>query len=183
MTSGLPDTLQQRIRKTRKCWHWTGGTWDGYGIVKWQRKQWRAHRLVYTILVGPIPEGMHLHHRCLNKVCVRPTHLEPKMPSVHAKDHGIGGMGAINAQKEACPRGHPYDSVSYRGDRECSTCKNERGRQYWQRKAERQGRAVGVRNNSKTHCPKGHEYTEENTYVSTKGSRICRVCRREGQRK
>ena len=38
-------------------------------------------------------------------------------------------------------------------------------------------------NASKTHCPKGHEYTEENTYVygedtATPGRRKCRVCRR-----
>jgi hypothetical protein len=31
----------------------------------------------------------------------------------------------------------------------------------------------------KTHCPKGHEYTSENTYVCPKGSRACRKCRCE----
>lgn len=29
----------------------------------------------------------------------------------------------------------------------------------------------------KTHCPQGHEYTEENTY-SWGGKRACRICRR-----
>ena len=28
----------------------------------------------------------------------------------------------------------------------------------------------------KTHCPKGHEYTDANTYVSKRGSRSCRTC-------
>lgn len=32
-------------------------------------------------------------------------------------------------------------------------------------------------NATKTHCPQGHEYTEENTYRSVKG-RECRMCRR-----
>lgn len=31
---------------------------------------------------------------------------------------------------------------------------------------------------AKTHCPKGHPYTAENTYRNTKGSRVCRECRR-----
>jgi hypothetical protein len=31
-------------------------------------------------------------------------------------------------------------------------------------------------NARKTHCPQGHEYTPENTYVQPKGSRACRTC-------
>jgi len=29
---------------------------------------------------------------------------------------------------------------------------------------------------NKTHCPKGHEYTEENTRLNNKGHRRCRTC-------
>jgi hypothetical protein len=44
----------------------------------------------------------------------------------------------------------------------------------------------GAINKRKTHCPEGHEYTEENTYISrpqphnrkTSGGRECRTCRR-----
>jgi len=31
----------------------------------------------------------------------------------------------------------------------------------------------------KTHCKRGHEYTRENTAVSTRGTRRCRACARE----
>lgn len=34
---------------------------------------------------------------------------------------------------------------------------------------------------AKTHCPKGHQYTVENTYHGTNG-RACRACQREHQR-
>jgi len=30
---------------------------------------------------------------------------------------------------------------------------------------------------SRTHCPRGHEYTEANTYRSPSGDRICRACK------
>jgi hypothetical protein len=33
----------------------------------------------------------------------------------------------------------------------------------------------------KTHCPKGHPYDEENTYVKPSGSRACRACRRKAK--
>lgn len=39
------------------------------------------------------------------------------------------------------------------------------------------------RNNRKTHCPHGHEYSEANTGIRTDGSRYCRVCRYIKQRK
>lgn len=39
-------------------------------------------------------------------------------------------------------------------------------------------RGVGItaRNASKTHCPRGHEFTPENTYTTTQGKRQCRTC-------
>jgi hypothetical protein len=39
-----------------------------------------------------------------------------------------------------------------------------------------------VHNRDKTHCPKNHEYTEENTYVSKRGQRNCRTCHRDDVR-
>lgn len=42
----------------------------------------------------------------------------------------------------------------------------------------RSGEAARQRNLAKTHCPKGHEYSPENTFVSKSGSRSCRTCNR-----
>lgn len=38
-------------------------------------------------------------------------------------------------------------------------------------------------NAAKTHCPKGHEYTEANTYAYADGRRHCWACNREGARR
>lgn len=44
----------------------------------------------------------------------------------------------------------------------------------------RNGRSVQA---NKTHCPQGHEYTPENTYIRPNGNRSCRVCRKLGMRR
>jgi hypothetical protein len=41
------------------------------------------------------------------------------------------------------------------------------------------GSGFGSRNAAKTHCPKGHEYSPENTAVNSNGARYCRICHRE----
>jgi hypothetical protein len=35
---------------------------------------------------------------------------------------------------------------------------------------------------AKTHCPQGHQYTDDNTYLDPNGARHCRTCNRERQR-
>lgn len=35
---------------------------------------------------------------------------------------------------------------------------------------------------SKTHCPKGHPYDDDNTYINSFGRRSCKVCRKERSR-
>jgi hypothetical protein len=44
------------------------------------------------------------------------------------------------------------------------------------------GTVTGARQRAKTHCPKGHEYDEANTYVDKRGCRNCRTCAREKHR-
>ena len=45
------------------------------------------------------------------------------------------------------------------------------------------GRAIGGMQPKKTHCPQGHEYSEENTYVYN-NTRKCRICiKAEGRRR
>ena len=45
-----------------------------------------------------------------------------------------------------------------------------------QRENMRRGVGISTRNAEKTHCPQGHPYTHENTFVSKRGQRTCRLC-------
>lgn len=40
------------------------------------------------------------------------------------------------------------------------------------------GKKTGLYQKSKTHCPQGHEYSKENTYIRPNGKRCCRICAR-----
>jgi hypothetical protein len=50
---------------------------NGYGRIGYGGKEPVAHRLIYELLVGPIPLGHILDHLCRNRNCVNPEHLEP----------------------------------------------------------------------------------------------------------
>src|SRR5689334_21742499 len=58
------------------CWLWAGSLRaDGYGTIRIKGKVWRAHRLVYSNLVGEIAPGLDVLHRCDVRHCVNPAHL------------------------------------------------------------------------------------------------------------
>lgn len=71
------DAFMRRLRRTGTgCLAWTGATDpSGYGRVEWNGAIQLAHRVAYQILVGPIPDGQFICHRCDNPPCCEPQHL------------------------------------------------------------------------------------------------------------
>jgi len=128
----LPPSIASRIDKQAEgCWVWVGSrTADGYGRAWHAGRDWGAHRLVYTLLVGPIPEGLHLDHvgarGCTSKACVNPAHLEPVTQAENNRR-----SGSRQAHKTHCPRGHEYSGANlyvHRGNRYCRACHRESDR-------------------------------------------------------
>ena len=71
--SCLPN---KKDRNPAECWPWFGGvSTDGYGVIWWNNKQWRAHVISYTLYKGEIPKGSVVRHTCDNPCCVNPNHL------------------------------------------------------------------------------------------------------------
>lgn len=143
------ESIWDLITKTETCWLWKGHrNRYGYGVVKrhidGRRVRWLAHRVIYELLVGPIPEGHDLGHACHDldlsctggrtcphRPCVKaiadehgPAHLEP----VTIRENLMRGntLAAANARKTHCKRGHPFDLLNTRwtknGARECRAC-------------------------------------------------------------
>lgn len=79
MTGGVrttPENFWQFVQKGNGCWLWQGSkSPKGYGVISYQGKAWRAHRLAYKFTRGDIPAGLCVLHRCDNPSCVRPDHL------------------------------------------------------------------------------------------------------------
>jgi hypothetical protein len=72
------------------CWNWIGSV-DGQGRGRLMRdkKCIRVYRFIYEREVGPVAEGMDLHHTCDNVRCVNPEHLEEISHVEHARLHAI----------------------------------------------------------------------------------------------
>jgi len=78
LRSDLLDRLSDKFTIGDGCWEWTAGINNrGYGMVQTDGRTEPAHRVIYQLLGGIIPPGMHVDHLCRNRSCVRPSHLEP----------------------------------------------------------------------------------------------------------
>lgn len=49
---------------------------NGYGYLRVRGKMTGAHRFIYAALVGPLPARAPVHHRCANRPCINPQHLQ-----------------------------------------------------------------------------------------------------------
>ncbi len=100
----LHHTLPERLRKhidvsaPTGCWTWTGAFDRDYPRVGATK---RVHRVIYVMLVGPIDDGMVVHHTCENKGCVNPEHLQQMTRRDHGAEHYPG-----NAAFRKHPGGH-----------------------------------------------------------------------------
>ena len=115
------------------CWVWLAARdRDGYGVFRFPWGNGMAHRVSYELLVGDIPDGLHVDHLCRNRACVNPAHLEPVSCRENLMRSPVTAAAKGVAQR-TCRRGHEFSLVS--GRRVCRVCSGEAQKRYKERKA------------------------------------------------
>lgn len=58
------------------CWIWQQShDGIGYGKLRYEGRDRKAHAVYYERYVGPVPVGFEIEHECRNRICVNPAHL------------------------------------------------------------------------------------------------------------
>jgi hypothetical protein len=88
------------------CWLWQGKlSTSGYGQLSVEGGRRGAHRISWVLAHGPIPNGLHVLHRCDTPPCVNPEHL---FLGTHADNmHDCALKGRTAAGNRNGTRTHP----------------------------------------------------------------------------
>lgn len=110
------------------CWLWTGATnGKGYGVLAVNVKvQYYAHRRAWEFVNGPIPDGLHVLHRCDVTLCCNPAHLSLGTQRDNNLDRDQKGRKHAPYSCGFCAAGHNLRETGIRtwpnGRRKCELC-------------------------------------------------------------
>ena len=149
----LKERFWEKVQKTghSDCWVWMSSkNGRGYGTFAMNKDGHQstklAHRVAYELEIGPIPNGLSLDHRCRNRLCVNPAHLEPTTIRENLL-RAPTTVSTLNSQKMFCPKGHALEGDNLmryylkKGVRQCRICHNEQTK-LWLRESRRKAKLV-----------------------------------------
>ncbi len=83
---GILGRIQEKSKIAMNgCWEMSAGA-NSYPRFMFNGDAYQAHRFVWEICHGEIPEGLNVLHKCHNKLCVNPFHLNLGTPQDNASD-------------------------------------------------------------------------------------------------
>ena len=134
-----------------ECWLWEANKLpSGYGIVGRGGRHGGttlAHRFIYELEVGQIPEKATIDHLCFVPSCVRVDHLEAVSQKVNNQRSPLIQF-KVNAAKTHCKYGHEFSPQNTylqkrdggaRSQRVCRECVRISQREYYLRKKAKHG--------------------------------------------
>lgn len=159
------DTLYEHVMRNvtpepnTGCHLFTGSGVAGYGRLMHHGVVWLAHRAAWTVVVGPIPEGLEVLHHCDMPACVLAdpdplkSHLFLGTPADNVADMRLKGRARfdpaplrarheMNRTKTHCTRGHLLTGQNLVpqalliGERVCRRCNAIRLAKYRARRRE-----------------------------------------------
>lgn len=73
----LSQMKERTVEAANGCWEWVAAkAAQRYAFLQHEGKNILGHRYVYELTHGSIPDGMVVRHKCDNKCCINPEHLE-----------------------------------------------------------------------------------------------------------
>ncbi|AXF41482.1 hypothetical protein SHAb15599_00126 [Acinetobacter phage SH-Ab 15599] len=95
------------------CWIWNKSfSSNGYGQLTVDKRYWLAHRYSYTMSKGEIPADNVVRHKCHNKKCCNPEHLEVGTQAENWQDSKeVHLNNAKNRRKQWSINGKSFDTL------------------------------------------------------------------------
>lgn len=89
---GIREKLEllSRLDDATGCRLWTEGlNGSGYAMVSHAGETRRAHRVIWELENGPIPDGLRIDHMCRNRNCIEVSHLQLANAKTNGENSGI----------------------------------------------------------------------------------------------